>query len=60
MFVKGIGQELRKRAGNGVLGNFENDKVGFKDGDAVAIAGQPGRDGVYAGLKDSVGTMRII
>jgi len=39
---------------------FENDKVGFKEGDAVAIARQPGRDGVYDGLKDSVGMMRVI
>ena len=26
---------------------FKNDKAGFEEGDAEAIAGQPGRDGVY-------------
>jgi len=34
--------------------------VGFEEGVAIAIAGQPGRDGVYDGLKDLVGTMRVI
>jgi len=33
---------------------FENDKAGFKEGDAEAIAGKPGSDGVYDGLKNSV------
>ena len=40
--------ELRRRGGGewrfrGLL--FENDKVGFEEGDMVAIAAQPGRDG---------------
>jgi len=39
---------------------FENHEVGFEEGDVVAIAGQPGRDGVYDGSKDSVGTIRVI
>jgi len=38
----------------------ENDKFGFEEGDAVAITEQAGRDGVYDGLKDSVGMMRVI
>ena len=59
---KEIGKELRRRGGEwsfrGFL--FKNYKVGFEEGDAVAIAGQPRRDGVYDGLEDSVGTMRVI
>jgi len=62
MSVKGIGKELRRRRGERGFRGFllENDKVGFEERDAVAIAEHPGRVGVYDGLKDSVGTMRLI
>jgi len=52
------GEEGAKWSFRGFL--FENDKVGFEEGDAEAIEGKPGKDGIYNGLKDSVGTMRII
>ena len=62
MLVKRIGEELSKREGRWSLRGFlsENDKAGFREGDAEAIAEKPYRDGVYDGLEDSVGTVRII
>jgi len=38
----------------------ENDEAEFREGDAQAIAEKPGRYGIYHGLEDSLGAVRVI